>query len=685
MLTHPIPRGIYALLVVLLAATGSPAGRAAASDVGAAENWASHGAAADESDYSRLDAINTATVNRLGLAWYLNLPGEASLEGTPLAVNGILYFTGSYGAVYAVDARSGKLLWKYDPQTWKHNPAKMHYFFAVNRGVAYEDGRIFSAALDGRLFALDANTGRPIWSVETTPRDSVEDITGAPRAFDGKVLIGATGADMGVRGSVAAYDAATGRQLWRFYTIPGTPEQNRGDPAMERAAATWRGEFWKNGSGGGVWDSITYDPELKRFYIGTANADPYDSQARSPGGGDNLYTACIVALDADTGKYIWHYQTTPRDSWDYDSTQQMTLADLVIGGVHRKVLMQAPKNGFFYVLDRNTGKLISAGKIGKVTWAERVDVATGRPVENPGIRFENSSSIVQWPSASGAHSWQSMSFSPRTGLVYIPAMQIGGRFSKRAPQAGEIAGGGLSMGSVKADPDDGKGALVAFDPMRNRIAWRVQHDAMWNGGTLATAGDLVFQGTADGYFSAYDARSGRELWKFNAGLGIIGAPMSFSTGGKQYVSVLVGFGGAASIGSDVLNVGWKWGAQPRRLLTFALDGKAVLPASPLRDMSVHALDDPKLALNPADVAAGHMLFMQCALCHGRDAVSAGAPAPDLRESHIALDPQSLWKVLHDGILLQSGMPRFETLSRKEEQEIYAYIRARARAALHNQS
>lgn len=459
MYKFPMPTRICALLAFCLAAIASLSGHAAVNDVGAAENWESHGAAADESDYSRLDAINTTTVKHLGLAWYLDLPGEVSLEGTPLAVNGVLYFTGSYGAVYAVDAVSGKRLWKYDPETWKHNPAKMHYMFPVNRGVAYEDGRIFSGALDGRLFALDARTGRLIWSVETVPPDSTQDITAAPRAFHGKVIIGTSGSDMGARGSVAAYDAATGRQLWRFYTIPGTPAQNRGDPAMERAAATWRGEFWKTGSGGGVWDSVTYDPGMNRFYIGTANANPYDTQLRSPGGGDNLYTACIVALDADTGKYIWHYQTTPRDSWDYDSTQQMTLADLVIGGVHRKVIMQAPKNGFLYVLDRVTGKLISAGKIGKVTWADHIDVATGRPVESPGIRFERSSSIVVWPSATGAHSWQSMSFSPKTGFVYIPAMQIGGRFSKRAPHTGEIPGGGLSMGSVKVDPEDGKGAL----------------------------------------------------------------------------------------------------------------------------------------------------------------------------------------------------------------------------------
>ena len=300
-----------------------------AQSVGAAADWPSHGGEADESGYSRLDQINRSNIGRLGLVSSLELPGEVTLEATPLAINGVLYFTGSYAAVYAVDAVSGKLLWKYDPETWKHNPAKMHFVFAVNRGAAYADGRIFAAALDGRLFSLDAKTGELLWSVETTAPQSSQAVTGAPRTFNGKVIIGNT-ADFGARGYVTAYDAATGRQVWRFYTAPGSPEENRGDPAMERAAASWSGEYWKTGTGGGVWDSITFDPELGRIYLGTGNGAPYDSATRSPGGGDNLYTDSIVALDANTGKYVWHYQINPRDSWDYDSTQRMTLADLTI-------------------------------------------------------------------------------------------------------------------------------------------------------------------------------------------------------------------------------------------------------------------------------------------------------------------------------------------------------------------
>ncbi|HTZ69037.1 MAG TPA: PQQ-dependent dehydrogenase, methanol/ethanol family, partial [Acetobacteraceae bacterium] len=624
--------------------------------------------------------IKAPNIGRLGLAWSLDLPGEVSLEGTPLAVNGVLYFTGTYAAVYAVDGASGKLLWKYDPQTWKVNPLKMLFSFAANRGAAYADGRVFAATLDGRLIALDAKTGKLLWSAQTVAPQGFQTITGAPHTFDGKVIIGNGGADMGQRGYVTAYDAATGQQAWRFYVTPGSPEQNKGDPAMERAAATWKGPYWKTGTGGGVWDSMTFDAGLNRIYIGTGNAGPYDPTKRSPGGGDNLYTASIVALDANTGKYVWHYQLNPRDEWDFDATQDMILADLTIDGKPRKVLMQAPKNGFFYVLDRETGKPISAGKFGKVTWADRIDMATGRPVEASGVRYD-SGDVMVWPGPTGAHSWQAMAFSPKTGLAYIPYMQVGARFAHGPAGPGAVSVGGVSISSVKQDDADGKGALVAYDPVAQKTRWTAQHATLWNGGVLATAGGVVFQGTADGMFTAYDAVNGKRLWQFNAGLGIIAAPISYSAGGKQYVSVLVGYGGAAAIGSDMMNVGWKFGAQPRRLLTFALDGKATLPPSAPPDFTVHAVDDPALKLNPADVAAGHAMFIACAACHGRDLVSAGAPAPDLRESRIALDPASYRAVVLGGSLIEQGMPRFAIMGEKPIMAIWAYIRQGARDAL----
>jgi quinohemoprotein ethanol dehydrogenase len=550
--------------------------------------------------------------------------------------------------------------------------------FAANRGVAYDDGRIFSAAFDGRLLALDAKTGKLLWSVETTPAQSMQTITGAPRTFKGKVIIGNTGADFGARGYVTAYDQATGKQAWRFYTAPGSPEQDKGDPAMEKAAATWTGEYWKTGTGGVVWDAITFDPEFNRIYIGTANAGPYDPEVRSPGGGDNLYTASIVALDADTGKYVWHYQTNPRDAWDYDATQQMTLADLKIDGTSRKVLMQAPKNGFFYVLDRATGKLISAEKLGKATWADHIDLKTGRPVEAKNIRFE-AGDITIWPASMGAHAWMSQSYDPQTGLVYIPYMQSGIHYSKGKPIPGGVFVGGLGIKDVEADPMDGKGALVAWDPVRQKAAWRAPLDTIWNGGAMASAGGLVFQGAADGYLRAFDAKTGQPLWKTYTGMGIIAAPMSYAAGGKQYVSILVGYGGSAAIWGELMQSGWNYRA-PRRLLTFAIDGKAAMPPSPPRDFSVHPLDDPKVKLDPADVAAGYALSLPCAVCHGRNLVSTGGPAPDLRVSQIALDPDSFYSVVHEGALMQNGMPRF-AFTRPQVMQLWAYVRSRARETL----
>lgn len=649
--------------------------------VGAAENWTAPGGAADESGFSRLDRIDTSNVERLGLAWWLDLPGEVTLEATPLAVDGVLYFTGSYAAVYAVDGASGKLLWKYDPETWKHNPGKMLFSFGANRGVAYENGKVFVAALDGRLIALDAKTGEEIWVAQSIPEGMLNISTGAPRTMNGKVIIGNGGADFGARGFVTAFDTETGEMLWRFFTVPGSPEENKGDPAMEAAEKTWTGEWWKTGTGGTVWNGMTYDPELNRVYIGVGNAGPYDPAVRSPGGGDNLYTTSIVALDADTGKYIWHYQQNPRDAWDYKSTPNIIAATLRLDGKPRKVLLHAPTNGFFYVLDRETGKLISAEKATRVTWAERIDLETGRPVEYPNIRYETGETKI-WPGTIGGHNWQAMSFSPKTGLVYIPMHQIGARFyreGEQTPSAFNVMG--LMLEPIIEAPGDGKGSLVAWDPVTQSARWTVQHDHLWNGGTLATAGNLVFQGTADGWFSAYDAQNGERLWRFNAGLGIIAAPMSFSVDGKQYVSVLVGYGGTSAAYGKFMDVGWKYGRQPRRLLTFSLDGKAQLPPSPGPDFTVNALDDPKLKLNEADVAAGRALYVQCAACHGVGLQSTGTPGPDLRESAIALNLDTFRTVLKEGPLMARGMPRFDMLTDEQIRQLHAYIRAGAREVL----
>jgi len=652
----------------------------ASEGTGVGVDWPGHGGAADEAGFSRLAEIDSSNVGRLGLAWSLDLPGEVTLEATPLEVGGTLYFTGSYSAVYAVDAASGKLKWRYDPQIWNHNHERMHYIFGANRGVAYADGRVFVGALDGRLIALDAETGKQLWSAKTLVDGTLQFVTGAPRVIGDKVVIGNGGSDFGSRGYVTAYDQKTGKQAWRFYAAPGSPDQNKGDPAMEMAAKTWNGEYWKTGTGGGPWNGITYDPELRHVYIGTGNSGPYDPRIRSPGGGDNLFLVSVVALDADTGKYIWHYQMNPREAWDYKATANIIAATLNIDGKSRKVLMQAPTNGFFYLLDRETGKLISAGKTGKVTWADHIDLETGRPVEAPNIRYESGETMI-WPSPVGTHNWQAMSFSPDTGLAYIPAMEAGATFRLVSPDAEGQALGGLSIAMAKTDdPDEGTASLLAWDPAAQRQAWKVKLPSFWNGGTLATHGNLVFQGTGDGKFTAYDAKDGKRLWQFDAGLGIIAAPISYRAGGRQFVAVLVGYGGSPGAGTKMMQAGWKYGAQKRRLLAFALDGKATLPKGAPPDFGVHPVDDPAIRISAADAAAGRQLYLRCVNCHGLD-LGSGGVAPDLRESVLSMDVDRLWSVLHDGALQERGMPRYEKLTRKQVRQIHAYICGGAREAL----
>jgi len=653
----------------------------ASARLGGGREWPTVGGGTDETSYSRLEALDTGNVTELGLAWSLDLEGEQMLEATPLAVDDRLYFTGTFGKVYAVDARTGSISWTHDPEVWKVAPDKFRYNLVANRGVAYAGGQIFSVTFDGRLQALDAASGSLLWSEQTLDPASVQTATGAPRTFRGKVIIGNGGGDFGSRGYVTAYDQKTGKRLWRFYTAPGSPEQNKGDPAMEAAARTWDGEYWKTGTGGTVWNGISFDSELNRIYIGTGNSGPYDPAVRSPGDGDNLYLVSIVALDADTGKYSWHYQMNPREAWDYKATANMILANLEIGGRQRKVIMQAPTNGFFYVIDRETGQLISAEKIGKVTWAERIDIESGRPVEAPNIRYESGESVI-WPSSLGAHNWQPMAFSPDTGLVYIPYMQLGLRYTRVQALPGEKTMGGLALQAVLDDQHDGKGALVAWDPVAQKPRWTVWHDWIWNGGILATSGNLVFQGTADGFLSGYDAETGRRLWRFNVGLGIISAPITYEIDGRQYVSVLAGYGAPNVLGGDMMNVGWKYGAQPRRLLTFALRANGRLQTTAPASTEINPLDDPKLVISEEYVAEGGRLFAtKCMVCHGLGAVSAGAPAPDLRESPVALKLDSFDVVVRKGTLLRNGMPRFEELDDLQLRHIHVFIRAKAREAV----
>lgn len=640
-------------------------------------DWPLIGQNSDEHYFSPIGQINSDNVVELGLAWSLDLDGESSLEATPLAVNGILYFPGHQSVVYAVDAKSGKLLWKYDPEIWKVDPDRLRLMFHANRGLAYDQGRIFVGTFDGRLIALDARTGAVLWTVRTLDLKSRKYSNGAPRVFNGKVLIGNGGGDYGERGYVTAFDQRSGKQLWRFYTVPGNPADGFENEAMEMAARTWSGEWWKIGTGGAVWGAMTFDSELNRIYIGTGNSGPYDAALRNPGGGDNLFIASIVALDADTGKYLWHYQINPNESWDHKATMNMILTDLSIGGKQRKVLMQAPSSGFFYVIDRLTGKVISAEKTGKVTWASHIDLKTGRPVEMPNLRMENGPSTM-WPSGLGTHNWQPMAYSPQTGLVYIPYMQVGQRLG-RDPNS---PSGGMSFEFMFEDAEDGKGKLLAWDPVGQKARWSLPRKSLWNGGIMATGGNLVFQGTEDGRFQAVNATNGKLLWDFAAHQGVMASPISYSVGKEQYVSVLVAYGGGAAIASSFLKGGWKWGERPARLLTFKLGGKAVLPDEPGPRFTVNSTASKDLVLDDAAIKRGMAIFMGggCDSCHGINAHTTTGAAPDLRESQIATDRAAFEEVVRGGALAQLGMPRYSELSEKEISDLYIFIRAAAREA-----
>jgi quinohemoprotein ethanol dehydrogenase len=501
------------------------------------------------------------------------------------------------------------------------------------------------------------------------------------------VVIGFGGGDFGpVRGYVTAYDPATGRQLRRFWTVPGDPARGFENTAMELAAKTWGGRWWELGGGGTVWNAMTYDPEFDRLYIGTGNGGPWNPRLRSPGGGDNLFLCSVVALDADTGEYVWHYQTTPGDAWDYNSAMDMELADLTIDGRRRKVLLHAPKNGFFYVIDRENGRLLSAEKLGKVTWAERVEPATGRPVLAPNARYEQGE-VLLYPSFQGAHNWFPMSFSPRTGLVYVPVIEMGSVFSDKGidpahwkPILHSTQFTGLASGDGDPPADSASSSLVAWDPVGARKAWEVPTPGPHNGGTLATAGDVVFQGLADGQLRAYAAGDGRRLWSFDAGTAVVGTPITFIAAGRQYVVILAGplHGSVGGFGSMAAQFGWNAREHPRRLLAFALDARASLHATP-PPRRVEPIIASDFQIDAAAVALGIEQYTRCVVCHGPGAV-AGGSAPDLRASTIPLSKADFAAVVRDGRLESRGMPKFPELSDRELEALRHYIRYRASLA-----
>lgn len=489
-------------------------------------------------------------------------------------------------------------------------------------------------------------------------------------------MIGNGGADLGVRGYFSAYDAETGEMRWRFYTVPAAPSQPVEHPELEVAAKTWSKDTnWSLGGGGTAWDAMAYDPELDLLYVGTGNGSPWNREVRSPGGGDNLYLSSILAVRPDTGRLVWHYQVNPGDSWDFTATQQITLAELEIAGEQRKVLMQAPKNGFFYVLDRATGELISAEKIGKVTWAERIDLSTGRPVETPGARYEKEA-ITIWSGPFGAHNWHPMSYSPLTKLVYIPYQEAPGYYNNEGerfvPKHGFNTGAGSSE-ITELPREATSGALLAWDPVRQQAAWRVEYPHHSNGGTLATAGNLVFQGVASGQFKAYSADADKELWSFETQTGVIAGPMSYRHKDEQYVAVMAGWGGSAPLfGGDAAAAAGVRNVS--RMLVFKLGGQASLPV--LKALPANERIPEPVVASKADIQAGSDTYANyCSVCHGTGAIGGGV-LPDLRYSSDAV--RQAWDqiVLHGAYHSKGMAPFVDSLNPEQARQVLAYIRDR---------
>ena len=647
--------------------------------------WLLHGRTYAEERHSPLDQINTSNVDQIGLSWSFETGTNRGHETTPIVKDGVMFITAPWSVVHALDAKTGDLLWTYDPQVeraWANNAC----CDVVNRGVALYENSIFFGTLDGRLISLDKDTGNENWSILTIDKSWPYTITGAPRIVKGNVIIGNGGGEFGVRGYVTAYDVDSGDELWRFYTVPGNPNEPFESPEMEIAAKTWSGgKWWEYGGGGTVWDSMAYDPVLDTLYIGTGNGSPWNRYVRSPGGGDNLYLSSIVALDPDTGDYKWHYQTTPGDSWDYTATQHMILADLEIDGQIRKVIMQAPKNGFFYVIDRTNGELISAENYVPINWATHVDMETGRPIENPANNYFNTPALTT-PGPLGGHNWQPMAFNPDTGLVYIPAQEMlfvyshdkDFKYNRKTWNTGQQ----VEMTYLPKNPDELAmvdkatfGYLLAWDPVAQKEVWREQYQRPWSGGLLSTAGDLVLQGTSDGRFIAFDAASGEMLWSVDTGQGIIAPPITYMIDEEQYIAVQVGYGGAYALAGAFPSAN-KNPAQNGRMLVFKLGGEEM--SAPIQSIAQVNPVVPSMTTDALTIARGEYEYHEhCQFCHGAGVIGGGV-IPDLRYLD-EVGHKTFLGVILGGMHSEKGMASFkDVLSLEQANQIQAYIISQAK-------
>jgi len=654
------PIGV-ALCAALLAGCGRGLSDARLARDGDDGEWLSNGRTYSEQRYSPLTQIDAANVGRLGLAWEASLEStDFGVEATPLVAGGVLYVTSTWSRVYAFDAATGRRLWAFDPKV-PRDWLRQGCCKAVNRGVALWRDKVYVGAFDGRLIALDARTGKPVWSADTTDHKPYYSITGAPRIVRGKVIIGNGGADFAARGFVSAFDAQTGKRLWRTYVVPRDPKLGQEQPDLQRAAATWdpKHDWARSGGGGGPWDALSYDPKLNLLYVGTGNAAP------GIGSGDSLFVCSILAIDPDTGRLVWSYQTTPGDRWDFDAVQNLVQAELTIGRRPRRVLMQASKNGFFYVLDRATGELLSAEKYVQVTWADRVDLKTGRPVEAANADYRKGRALL-FPSPYGGHNWQPMAFSPASGLVYIPARELGWVWDPGGQTWFYQGGDGATL-APKDAIDRTEGRLIAWDPVAGRARWSVRQSEVMNGGVLATAAGLVFEGTADGFIDAFDARDGRRLSRIAIGTAVVAPPITYRLGGVQYVAVAAGWNG---VDRSVREAGYRARDNAGRLIVLKLDGGPV-PVAPFAPDPAPFItaEGPQ----PATLAArGQALYRaNCGRCHGL--VGERTPFPDLRRLRPGTQ-RDFDDIVLRGALKDAGMAAFaDVLSPDDTRAIRAYV------------
>ena len=665
-------------------------------------DWLIGGHDAGQTYSSPLKQINAGNVDKLGFAWNHDLDTKHGQSSTPVVVDGVMYISAPWGFVHALDARSGKPLWSFDPKVDSAITSKVCCGI-TNRGLSFHKGRIFVASLDGRLIALDAKTGQKAWEVDTIiDHERGYTVTGSTYIAGDLVVIGNSGAELDARGYVTAYDTQSGEQRWRFFTVPKSTTGPFENPELEMAAKTWDpNSFWEVGLGGTVWDGMAYDPQLDLIYIGVGNSALYPRELRSPSGGDNLFVSSILALHAGTGRMAWHYQTTPGDQWDYTATQKMVLADLEIGGRQRQVLMQAPKNGFFYVLDRMTGELLSAEPYVPVTWASHVDKKTGRPVETGQGNYSDTPILI-FPSPAGGHNWHPMAFNPQTRLVYIPTLEMGAVWwIPKEPF--KYQKGGINLGVLYSFPIDGaidwgldaeatakmptvaelakgqpdptiRGFLRAWDPVANKVAWQVETsdqwvgkmNAIWNGGgVMTTAGDLVFQGRSTGYLYVYRASTGEQLAAINLGVSIMAAPMTYELDGEQYVALLAGFGGALGGTHPEGTAAYRYG-NAGKLIVLRLGGGAVPLPAEIQHAKKFATPPAPRHGSPETITLGTDLFKRhCQHCHNNSA--ATGTVPDLRRIN-AQTYAEFEDIVLGGIRASRGMGSFKGLLTVKEVE-----------------